>query len=183
MAARDAKPNKKPLDAWEIKEVLRTQYAIATKERKRAGIDPRAADVLNVYPRREGGDAALVSISKAIAQDGLETVLERTTEYASAVARWPIGRKRSQSGSSLIPLPTTFYNSRRYMDDSAAWWEGTGGRDKATKPKSCLPEWPGWRFKFADSMQVRNNVPWENIDEPTQAHIINVMSRDSAKQA
>lgn len=118
----------------------------AKKERQKSGIDLRARDILNVYPRREGGDAALVSISKAIAQDGFDVVLAKTSEYAQAVARWSHARKKSQSGSSLIPLPTTFFNNRRYLDDSGAWWEGTGGKPKSD-PVETLPvpqDWLQW---------------------------------------
>lgn len=142
----------------------------SAKERKRAGIDERAASILNVYPRREGGDAALVSISKAIQTDGFEVVLEKTTEYASAVARWAYHRKKSQSGSSLIPLPTTWFGNRRYLDDSKEWWEGTGGREKAKEPV-CLPEPMGWRFAHPDSRFVTENIPWNRIDLPTQRWI------------
>lgn len=143
----------------------------AKKERARAQIDPQAHAILNVYPRREGGEAALVSITKAIAKDGFDAVLERTSEYAQAVARWPHNRRRSASGSSLIPLPTTFFNNRRYLDDSAQWWEGTGGKSAASKPEQ-LPEPEGWRFHHPDSRYVRDHEPWERIDLLTQRWII-----------
>ena len=116
------------------------------KERKKSGIDERARDILNVYPRREGGDAALLSITKAIQKDGFEAVLEKTTEYASAVARWSHSRKKAANGSSLIPMATTWFNGRRYLDDSAQWWEGTGGKAKAATVTSLpVPEnWLQW---------------------------------------
>jgi hypothetical protein len=111
-----------------------------TKERKRAGIDPRAKDIFNVYPRREGGEASLMAISKALEKDGFEVVLEKTSEYAQAVARWPHNRKKSPSGSSLIPLPSTWFSQRRYvLDNPDSWWEGTGGRHKAHAPDSAAP--------------------------------------------
>jgi hypothetical protein len=141
------------------------------KERKKAAIDERARDILNVYPRREGGTAALQAITKAISQDGFEAVLERTTEYASAVARWAPNRKKAQSGSSLIPLPATWFGNRRYFDDSKAWWEGTGGKEKA-KEVICLPEPEGWRFAHPESRFVTENIPWASIDLTTQKWII-----------
>lgn len=144
----------RPLRHEEILDVCHTTaeiliaeaVAASKKERKKAGIDERAKDILNVYPRREGGQASLVSISKAIEKDGFEAVLERTTEYASAVARWAHGRKRDAKGNSLIPMPSTWYNQRRYFDDPAAWWAGTGGKAKDT-PTESLPvpsEWLQW---------------------------------------
>ena len=123
--------------------IIEEEYAKCTKERKRSGIDERASAILNVYPRREGGEAALLSISKAIQKDGFDCVLERTAEYGQAVARWAPNRRKAQSGASLIPLPTTWFNQRRYMDDSSAWWEGTGGKQK-TSPEASIAPPDGW---------------------------------------
>jgi hypothetical protein len=142
------------------------------KERSKSQVDPRAGDILNVFPRREGGQAALLSISKAIARDGFDVVLDRTSEYAQAVARWAHGRKRDSKGASLIPMPTTFFNNFRYMDDPAQWWEGTGGKPKADKPHQ-LPEPEGWRFAHPESRYVTENEPWDRIDLITQQWIIN----------
>lgn len=163
----------------ELVSIFRQEWAREAKARKRkeAPVDERAADILNVYPRREGGQAALLSITKAIAHDGFVAVLEKTTEYASAVARWQPGRKRSVNGTSLIPLPTTFFNNRRYMDDPAQWWEGTGGKQKAQQTEVIAPEPEGWRFRFPDSRPVLDNTPWAQIDATTRGYITEQMKQ------
>ena len=140
--------------------------------RKKAPIDERAAQILNVYPRRQGGDAGLAAISKALARDGFERVLSGTSEYASAVARWSYARRVSQSGSSLIPLPATWFGNHCYLDDPKYWWEGTGKADKEEKEAVLLAEPEGWRFAHPESRNVKENIPWAAIDISTQKWII-----------
>lgn len=150
----------------------RAKWEVRHKAKKKSPVDPRAQDILNVYPRREGSATALVSITKAIAQDGFEKVLERTVEYASAVARWSWARKRSQSGTSLIPLPSTFYNGRRYLDDSSQWWAGTGGKHKVEE-SAKITEPENWRQHFPDYIHAQTD--WSNIDEASQKYICQQM--------
>lgn len=159
------------LGRLEIVDEAAALYLAASKQRKKAQIDPHAAAILNVYPRREGGEAALLSISKAIAQDGFDAVLEKTAEYASAVARWSHGRKRDTDGKSKIPMPSTWFNQRRYNDDTKEWWEGTGGKPKSDAIDQLL-EPQGWRFYHPDNRFVTQNDPWERIDVISQRWII-----------
>lgn len=171
--AATAQDFRRPLKRAEWLAVAGAFLKALSKERKRADIDPRAKDIFNIYPRREGGDAALLSITKSLQHDGFEVVLSRTAEYAQAVARWAANRKRSQSGSSLIPLPTTFFNNRRYLDDPAQWWAGTGGREAVKKDnEEKLVEPENWRAQFSDSRPVQDNTPWDRIDLATQRYIV-----------
>lgn len=151
---------------------LQKEWEKRRKERKKAGIDERAGGIYNLYPRKEGGTEALLSISKAIQRDGYEKVMAGTTEYASAVARWSPARKRAQSGESKLAMPTTWFNQGRYNDDPKAWWEGTGGKAEAEKPKIMLPEPWNWREVHPESRPVRENIAWQNLDETTQKWIV-----------
>lgn len=163
------------LSEVEWKAAHRAEYAKALKDKKKACIDERARDIFNVYPRREGGTAALSAISKSIEMDGFEAVLAKTTEYASAVARWPKNRRKSQDGRSCIPLPTTWYGNRRYFDDSKEWWAGTGAKEKEEKEALLIAEPEGWRFLHKESRFVTENIPWASIDTATQKWIIEHM--------
>jgi hypothetical protein len=155
-----------------LRILIDEEGAKVAKERKRAEIDERAAQILNVYPRRQGGEAGLTAISKAIAKDGFDKVLEGTTEYASAVARWSYARRVSQSGSSLIPLPATWFGNRCYLDDPKYWWEGTGKKDKEEKEAVLLAEPEGWRFAHPDNRFVTEHIAWSAIDTASQKWII-----------
>lgn len=177
----DSQAKGRKLNMDEIIALADRQYSIATKERKKAQVDERAGQILNIYPRRQGGEAGLTAISKAIAKDGFEKVLEGASEYASAVARWAYARRVSQSGSSLIPLPATWFGNRCYLDDPKYWWEGTGKADKEEKEAVLLAEPAGWRFAHPDSRNVRENIPWSAIDISTQKWLIaNTPARNTA---
>lgn len=143
-----------------------------SKERRRGEIDERAENLYRLYPRSQGGDSALSAISKAIEKDGFERVLSGTTEYASAVARWSYNRRVSQSGSSLIPLPRTWFGNRCYLDDPKYWWEGTGKEEKQEKEAIMLSEPEGWRFAHPDNRFVTENISWAAIDTASQKWII-----------
>jgi len=73
--------------ALSVVGVLEKELAGAKKEKKKLEIDERAKNIFNVYPNRQGGQAALKSISDSIAEDWFDFVLERTTQYATACAR------------------------------------------------------------------------------------------------
>lgn len=168
-----AKTLGRKLQSMEIVELACECHVKATKERKKAEVLPESEQVFNAYPRRSGGEAALRAISKAIRNDGFEAVLDGTLEFAAAVARWPQGRRVSQSGQSLIPMPSTFYDNRRYaLDDRKTWWEGTGKAEKEEKQAALLAEPQGWRFAHPESRFVTENISWAAIDLASQKWII-----------
>ena len=157
----------------EVCDIAEATHKGAIRERKRGAILPEAEQVYNAYPRRSGGESALTSISKAINLDGLEAVLDGTLEFSAAVARWPYGRRVSQSGQSLIPMPKTFFDNRRYaLDDRKTWWEGTGKAEKEEKEAIALSEPVGWRFAHPESRFVTENISWAAIDLASQKWII-----------
>ncbi len=155
-------------------QIIDEEGANLKKERKKeTPLQEGAERVFNAYPRRVGGRDALLSISKAIATDGLETVMDGTLEFAAAVARWPKARLTSKSGTSFIPLPTTFYNNQRYkLDDRRTWWEGTAKAEKDEKEAILLAEPSGWRFAHPESRFVTENIAWSAIDTASQKWII-----------
>lgn len=151
----------------------RKKWETAKKEKKKASLEEGSERVFNAYPRRVGGQDALASISKAIKRDGLETVLEGTLEFAAAVARWPKARLVSKSGTSFVPMPSTFYNNQRYiLDDRKTWWEGTGKKELEEKQVLLLAEPQGWRFAHPNNRFVTENIPWASIDTFSQKWLI-----------
>lgn len=183
MAAKQVKGSL--LNEMDIKAVLKTQYEIILKEwearrkaKQKTGIDERAKAIFNLYPRREGGSAALLSITKAIAEDGFEVVLAKTTEYANAVARWPRLYRYSQTkpgepSRDLVPMCTTWFNQRRYNDDSSNWVRVGGA--PAPKAKPQLEEPCGWREAYPDYIHVHRS--WASIDAASQQYIVSQMQQ------
>lgn len=88
-----------------------------------------AEDVYNAYPRKVGKQAAIRAIDGAIKRLNSNgrgilfpaklTLMERTTAYAAAVAKWPADDKQ------FIPHPATWFNRGSYDDDPKEWQRGT----------------------------------------------------------
>ena len=96
------------------------------KDKKKGAILPEAEQVYAIYPRREGGSAALAAISACIQKDGFELVFSKTKEYAEAVKGWPRLYRYSQGKNGepardLVPMATTWFNQQRYKDDASNW--------------------------------------------------------------
>lgn len=181
LCTEKAKTLGRKLTNLEVVDVADELHAKSIKERKKSEIDERASQILNVYPRRQGGEAGLTAITKAIVKDGFEKVLEGASEYASAVARWAYARRVSQSGSSLIPLPATWFGNRCYLDDPKYWWEGTGKEQKEEKEAILLAEPERWRFAHPDNRFVTEHIAWSAIDTASQRWIIaNMPKRNTA---
>lgn len=116
---------------------------IAKEPKKRAKkevlIDERAKNIFNVYPNRQGGQAALKAITESIAEDGFDLVLEMTTKYATACARY------NKEDRKMIPHATTWYNNRRYkLDDPKTWYKGGGEPAEIVKHTRHIPAPTGW---------------------------------------
>lgn len=156
-------------------EVLDAAYKEATKERKRGEIDERAQAIFNLYPNRQGGVAALKAITESIAEDGFDFVLERTTQYANAVARWPRHYRYSQhpdsKGKDMVPHASTWFNQRRFRDDPETWRRV--GDAPPPKQKVDLPEPQNWRESFPNYIHV--GKPWNLIDTASQQYIVEAM--------
>lgn len=170
-----AKELGRKLTYLEVMELGEAAHKDCSKERKKAAIDERAHAIFNIYPNRQGGLAALKAISDSIAEDGWEVVLERTTQYANAVARWPRTYRYSQNpdskGKDMVPHASTWFNQRRYKDDPETWRRV--GDSPAPKPKVDLPEPDGWREAFPD--YIHAGKPWQVIDTASQRYIVESM--------
>jgi hypothetical protein len=79
---------------------------------------PTAADIYAAYPRKQAKLAALKSIEKAMRSEDGDVLLKATQDYAAAVAMWDEGDK------AFVPLPTTWFNQGRWMDDRKNWFRG-----------------------------------------------------------
>lgn len=76
-----------------------------------------AEAIYALYPKKVGHGAAIKSIRKALKSSGL-TELEmqgRVRSYAEAVKLWP------EQDKTYVPMPSTWFNQQRYMDDPAEW--------------------------------------------------------------
>lgn len=79
--------------------------------------DSIAEAIYALYPKKVGHGAAIKAILKALKISGL-TELEmqgRVRSYAEAVKLWP------EQDKTYIPMPSTWFNQQRYMDDPAEW--------------------------------------------------------------
>lgn len=79
--------------------------------------DSIAHAIYALYPKKVGHGAAIKAILKALKISGL-TELEmqgRVRSYAEAVKQWP------EQDKTYIPMPSTWFNQQRYMDDPAEW--------------------------------------------------------------
>ena len=171
-----AKPADRRLNKQEWLAVAQRVFEAEKKATRKASISDDADAVYAIYPRREGGTAALHAITLAIEKDGLQTVLAKTREYADAVSRWPRLYRYSREGRDLVPMATTWFNQRRYMDDSTQWHR-SGGKP-APKVVQSLPEPAGWREVMTE--YVNRDRAWEVLPRADQESIIRVMTTGAA---
>lgn len=92
--------------------------------RKAIPANSRALAVYQAYPRHVGKTKALKAIEQAIKAGGAD-ILERTTAYALAVAKWPASEKQ------FVPHPATWFNRGSYLDDPKEWQRGKETQAKA----------------------------------------------------
>lgn len=87
------------------------------KPQRSITFSPEALEIFNLYPpkRKVGKLIALRSIEKALKRLPAPQLREKTKAYAEAVKRWPPGNE------NFIPLPATWFNQGRYLDDPATW--------------------------------------------------------------
>lgn len=72
-------------------------------------------EIYNSYPKKVSRAIALKAISKALEREKSEVLLEATKAYATAVFNWPENEKQ------FIPMPATWFNQERYLDDRSTW--------------------------------------------------------------
>ena len=82
-----------------------------------------ANEIWAIYPRKENYQTGLMAVLEAIEETGdfgtfKTTVLEAVTKYRDATARWPAAERK------YIPLMSTFFKNKKYMDDPETWRNG-----------------------------------------------------------
>jgi len=122
----EAKAQGRKLTMDEVENIIASEEGKGKRVHQRAAMHEDAESVYALYPRREGGVAALAAISVCIKEDGIDLVMAKTKEYADAVKAWPRLFRFAQNRDGtpprdLVPMATTWFNQRRYMDDPANW--------------------------------------------------------------
>src|SRR5574343_353951 len=75
-------------------------------------VEREAEAIYNAYPKHAGRGYALKAISKALKVVGYEELLSTVKAYAAA--------RRGQD-PQFTPLPATWFNQQRWMDDRSTW--------------------------------------------------------------
>lgn len=78
-------------------------------------------EIYSAYPKHVGKKSALKAIAKVLAEQSIdaETLLQKTKDYAAAVATWPSEKLEYR------PDPASWFNGGRYDDDPAEWFRYT----------------------------------------------------------
>lgn len=145
--------------------------------------DSIAEAIYALYPKKVGHGVAIKAIQKALKISGL-TELEmqgRVRSYAEAVKLWP------EQDKTYIPMPSTWFNQQRYMDDPAEWArkepvtpqnrfseKKEKGPPPAVIPEAPEPEWD-WQALHEELYGQPADVRWCHLPkskrfELRQAH-------------
>lgn len=81
--------------------------------------------IYRIYPRHVAKPAALKAIHKALKKYTSAYLIDKTTEYDSAVK----GMERQ-----FIPHPATWFNQERFNDDPKEWNPKESGRRSVLPP-------------------------------------------------
>lgn len=135
-----------------------------------------AEAIYALYPKKVGHGAAIKSILKALKISGL-TELEmqgRVRSYAEAVKLWP------ELDKTYVPMPSTWFNQQRYMDDPAEWSrtkpvepqtrfseKKEKGAGPAQTPESPEPDWD-WRGLHAEIWETLPSCRWLELPRSTR---------------
>lgn len=114
------------------------------KERRKAAVADGAEEVYVMYPKKVGHDDALRAITAALKKHPKEYLLDKTAQFAEAVAGWPSSYRYFQDGGDRCPNPSTWFNQGRFADDPREWRRGgarnPGPSSKSTAPKEAPPD-------------------------------------------
>lgn len=139
------------------------------REKKRAGVAEEAEVIYSAYPRKVAKLEALTAITKALQNTDAETLLKATKAYAAAVSRWPKDRHQ------FIPMPATWFNGGRYMDDPATWNEGfRAGHAPRPEDTEQLPE-PARYEEWFRGHYEKEPRRWESLDREAQTYYLKLM--------
>ena len=80
-----------------------------------------AESVYEAYPKKVGFPVALRAIEKALKSTDYDTLLAATVAFAKA--------RRGQD-AQFTPMPATWFNQQRYLDDQSTWSNAPATRQK-----------------------------------------------------
>ena len=81
-----------------------------------------AEGIYRAYPRHEAKGDALRAIGKALRRASEGELLEAASAYKAATDAW------SAEDRAFIPLPASWFNGSRWLDDRANWRRVKAGR-------------------------------------------------------
>ncbi len=125
--------------------VVEAFLASLSKERRAAAVDAGAAEIYEAYPKKVGRDDALKAITAALKKHPKEYLLDKTAQFAAAVASWPSSYRYKLDGRDTCPHPATWFNQGRYADDPGEWRRAgsrsaPGGRPAPAGPTPAQEE-------------------------------------------
>lgn len=117
---------------------------------KGTGNGADAAEIYQLYPRKEARADALKAIEKALGKISVECLKEAVSAFAIA--------KQGQE-ARFIPHPATWFNGERWLDDRSTWLPKDGAAGAAPTPPS-IQEWMQEGQAVATSNTTRNGATW-----------------------
>lgn len=143
-------------------------------------LQKQAEEIYEAYPRKEGKQAALKSIAKALGSVDYETLLEKVKEFAIAMKP-----KIERGEIRYVKQPATWFNQGCWMDDVSAWKDAPQGKHNAPSGNKCQYNHdnppPNWRDLFmrvivspyGESWEVESKVTdWDKLTVSAQQVIL-----------
>ena len=131
-------------------ETERNRKGIGKEGKKKENISADAAEIYQLYPRKEARADALKAIEKALGKISVECLKEAVSVFAIA--------KQGQE-ARFIPHPATWYNVERWLDDRSTWLPKDDAAVAAPTPPS-IQEWMQEGRAVATSNTTRNGATW-----------------------
>lgn len=146
------------------------------------------AEIYAAYPKKVGKPAAMKAIAKALLAVDSPTLLQKTSDFATAVAAWPVEDRR------FVPHPATWFNQERYNDDPAEWTRSqpanftasrNGASPKAETPRRIYTQHPEPACDWREHPAVvalydggfGRDVQWDTLPMEGQIEIIEAIAR------
>lgn len=135
----------------DIAQRFHDHWLAQQKQRKAKGdATEQELAVYQAYPHKEGRGAALAAIREALRRVDFPVLHAAVRSYGQCVARWPAAY-RFKEGRDTCPMPATWFNQERYLDDPRHWLPA-GMFTREDDPRglgqvspSPTPEPSGWR--------------------------------------
>ncbi len=167
----------RPLAKLEIVEVCcethEAEKPQAKAPRAATSITAGAEQVYQLYPLKVGKDAALRAISVQLKKHELPYLLDKTNQFAQAVASWPSSYRYFTDGGDRCPHPSTWFSQGRYSDDTSTW-KRHGAKNPAAHQYVAPKEPMGWRDAFPDFTD--RHKEWGQLQPVQHQFILNTLS-------